>query len=236
MRSIEAHGNKYDYSKTKYTKATQKVIITCPIHGDFLQSPFDHLDGKGCNQCGNEHTGFLKRQQASSVFEQKAKSIHGDKYDYSKVVYKDALSKVEIICPTHGSFFQSATHHLSGAGCPLCRESLGETKVRTFLERHNILYIREHCVILPSSCKCRQRAFVDFFIPALNTFIEFNGIQHYKTINRFHRDEWNLEDQQERDNALVEYCNRNGIYLVVIKYTDIKSVDDILTSELLMKL
>jgi len=45
------HGNKYDYSKTNYTYVKTKVIITCPMHGDFTQKPTHHLGGSGCPKC-----------------------------------------------------------------------------------------------------------------------------------------------------------------------------------------
>ena len=45
------HGGRYIYDKTKYVKRNQKVIITCPEHGDFEQTPTGHLSGKGCLKC-----------------------------------------------------------------------------------------------------------------------------------------------------------------------------------------
>lgn len=53
-KAIETHGTKYLYNKVIYTKSREKVIITCPIHGDFLQSPNSHLNGNGCKQCHND--------------------------------------------------------------------------------------------------------------------------------------------------------------------------------------
>lgn len=53
-RAKEVHGQKYDYSKTNYVNSREKVLITCPIHGDFLQMPMDHLNGHGCSKCGQE--------------------------------------------------------------------------------------------------------------------------------------------------------------------------------------
>jgi hypothetical protein len=50
----------------------------------------------------------------------KAKAVHGDRYDYSKVEYVGIYSKVCIICPDHGEFMQVARQHLKGIGCPNC--------------------------------------------------------------------------------------------------------------------
>ena len=67
-------------------------------------------------------------------FIEKAKKVHGDKYDYSKVEYVNSHSKVCIICPKHGEFWQNPNGHLRGHGCPKCRESHLETNIRTMLE------------------------------------------------------------------------------------------------------
>lgn len=106
------HGNKYDYSSVDILK--EKVLINCPEHGEFFQRPFLHLKGMGCYLCNNVHSKGRKE------FIAKAKKIHNDKYDYSKVVYQDSLTPVEIICPEHGSFFQKPKSHLRGCGCLKC--------------------------------------------------------------------------------------------------------------------
>lgn len=50
-RSINIHGNKYDYTKSNYTKAHDMITIICPIHGEFEQLATNHLSGKGCYKC-----------------------------------------------------------------------------------------------------------------------------------------------------------------------------------------
>lgn len=45
------HGNRYDYSKSIYNGHDRKLIITCKIHGDFMQTPHNHLNGHGCPKC-----------------------------------------------------------------------------------------------------------------------------------------------------------------------------------------
>ena len=107
------HGDKYDYSKVKFTKMSDKVCIICPEHGEFYQSVKAHLSGQGCPKCAN---GIISLQE----FIEKARAIHGDKYDYSKVKFTKMRDKVCIICPEHGEFYQSVSAHLSGQGCPNC--------------------------------------------------------------------------------------------------------------------
>jgi hypothetical protein len=124
-KAREIHGDKYDYSKVDYKSGDIKVNIICPEHGIFNQSPYSHLSGSGCPKCGRERIknfflGDIKN------FIDGAKKIHGDKYDYSKGVYKGSLNKLEIGCPIHGSFHQSPNSHLSGSGCPKCSKEAKE--------------------------------------------------------------------------------------------------------------
>ena len=113
------HGNKYDYSKTIYNHSTEKVKIICPIHGEFEQQASVHLFGCGCPKCGNKTIGDKKRIKVNTFFT-KANKVHNNKYDYSKVKYKNINEKVTIICPIHGEFEQTPYHHLEGQGCPKC--------------------------------------------------------------------------------------------------------------------
>lgn len=108
------NAEKYDYSKTVFTKSDDKVLIVCKQHGEFPQRAANHLQGQGCPECGK--TPRLSQEEWIT----KARAIHGDKYDYSKVVYKRSNKKVIIICPEHGEFEQIANDHLQGCGCTEC--------------------------------------------------------------------------------------------------------------------
>lgn len=111
--SIKLHGGRYDYRKVDYVNTTTKVIITCPQHGDFLMKPSCHLSGRGCRECAS-------RKASAKNFIEKSIGIHGDKYDYSRVIYVNNLSVVTIGCPIHGDFEQVARIHLMGCDCPTC--------------------------------------------------------------------------------------------------------------------
>ena len=120
-----AHGDKYNYSKVEYTHNKNKVIIICPIHGEFEQEPRHHTSGRGCTSCGRLITESA-RKSTTNEFIDKAKKIHNDKYDYSNVNYITDKIKINIICPTHGSFKQVPYGHLHGNGCPKCKnEKIG---------------------------------------------------------------------------------------------------------------
>ena len=127
-KAISIHGNKYDYSKTIYKNYQTKVCIICPIHGEFYQLPGNHLKGEGCIKCRNDKMS-VERSSDSEKFIMQAKQIHGNKYVYSKVDYKNNHEKVCIICPEHGEFWQMPCNHLHGAGCPWCYKAKKTKKV-----------------------------------------------------------------------------------------------------------
>ena len=119
-RSTLKHNGKYDYSKVKYVDGKTKVCIICPEHGEFWQRPTEHLQGKGCSKCGQIEMWNKRGRMTTEKMIEKFNSVHGDKYDYSKVKYVDAHTKVCIICPEHGEFWQMPYSHLGGCGCPEC--------------------------------------------------------------------------------------------------------------------
>lgn len=120
-RSRKIHGSKYDYSKVNYVNTKTKVCIVCPKHGEFWQKPSDHLRGCGCQACSKVN------RLTNETFIKKAKLVHGDKYDYSKVEYKKSNEKVCIICPKHGEFWQKPAEHLVGYGCAKCANNVSPT-------------------------------------------------------------------------------------------------------------
>ena len=138
----KVHGNKYDYSKTKYVDAKTKVCITCKVHGDFMQVPYHHLHGCGCPKCQKEHAASLQRK-TNEWFLQKAHEVHGDRYDYSKVEYVNSLTKVCIICKKHGEFWQIPSSHISGHGCVKCSTD------------RSIKYNKEICLTTARTCTSR---------------------------------------------------------------------------------
>jgi hypothetical protein len=118
-KSILLHGHKYNYDSVVYVNNKQKVIIECPIHGHFLQTPYHHTHSLGCVKCANIIRAKNKTNSYENFIEY-AKKTHGDKYRYHHSNYIDSSKKVEIYCSEHGSFFQTPKAHLSGQGCYSC--------------------------------------------------------------------------------------------------------------------
>jgi hypothetical protein len=126
-RSNLVHNNKYNYDKFVYANIHNKSIIVCPIHGDFLQKPINHLNGHGCLKCGINN---IKDGLKSNIeeFINKANIKHNFKFDYSEFIYKRSCNKGYIICPVHGKFQQTPNNHLVSLGCPKCT---GKQKLTT---------------------------------------------------------------------------------------------------------
>ena len=119
-KSRTVHGDRYGYGRAVYTHSLDKIIITCKKHGDFEQTPSHHLTGSGCAKCGFEEMAAKNTQKAKDDFIEKARAVHGDRYNYDRVVYIASKRKVKITCKAHGIFEQTPNHHLSGKGCPSC--------------------------------------------------------------------------------------------------------------------
>ena len=207
------HGDKYDYSLSVYVDYKTKTKIICPKHGIFYKTPSAHIHGKeGCRACWkDENTLNLEK------FINGSRLVHGDKYDYSLSDVVNSAVKTKIICPKHGVFEQRPNDHLIGNGCPICRESRGESKIGTFLKLNKIKYIRQFKF---NDCRDKYPLPFDFYLPKYNTLIEYNGIQHYRYTPIFHRNVHGFEQQQKRDNIKINYCEINNINLLIIKYND----------------
>ena len=111
-RAIKIHGSIYDYSKVKYVNSGTKVCIISPKYGEFWITPRNHLRGMG-------FTHIHKHTKESFINE--AYKLHNGLYDYSLINESNIKGKVPIICRIHGVFYQSKGNHLSGHGCPFCR-------------------------------------------------------------------------------------------------------------------
>jgi thymidylate kinase len=226
----KVHGDKYDYSEVNYQNKDKKVKIICSLHGPFSQSPHNHLKGSKCDKCANI-SRIEKIKDTKEIFIDKARKVHGDAYDYSKVDYQRSDLKVNIICKKHNFEFPMIPNsHLNGSGCPICNESKGEKYVANILDNRNITYVRWKRF---NDCKgfCRTLSF-DFYLPDYNMLIEYDGEQHFNSINYWGGDE-KLKKIQIYDTIKNEYAKRNNIKLIRIPYTlPLKYVDDLLTTEI----
>ena len=209
------HGYKYDYSKTIYTNIKKNVKIICLAHGEFEQLASNHLSGRGCQKCGFE-SSRIKQTRDSTDLINKCSIKHKNFYDYSLTNYINKHIKIKIICPKHGLFEQLANNHLNGHGCPICKYSKGELKIKNYLTEKKIFFIPQKRF---KDCKDKYTLPFDFYLPDYNFCIEYNGEQHYASIPFWGGDE-ELEIRKKRDKIKKEYCENNNIPLIIIKYDE----------------
>ncbi|OFX38698.1 MAG: hypothetical protein A2X08_13065, partial [Bacteroidetes bacterium GWA2_32_17] len=222
-RAREIHGNRYNYDKVKYINNITKVIISCPVHGDFEQVPKSHLKKKGCDSCGGS------AKLSTEEFIKRARKIHGDNYNYDKVEYISTKEKVIITCPYHGDFEQCPENHIGLAQkCPRCRISKGENRVESFLKNRQIKYKVQYFF---KDCRDRRKLSFDFaiFINDKVGLIEYQGIQHYEQIG-FGGDTTNsvFEKSIRRDLVKADYAKTKEIPLLLISYTEFDKIENII--------
>lgn len=221
----KTHKNKYDYSKVNYITAHHKVIITCPIHGDFQQEPGKHIYGRGCPVCGGTY------KKSSDQFIEKAKAVHGNNYDYINVNYINSKTKIDIKCKKHGNFKQNPRDHLKGAGCPICKASKGELIIKEILDKYSVKYIQEYKIP-----EVVNQLYYDFYLPEHNLLIEFHGIQHFEYNDFFHRNgEDDFLKQKNRDDIVRDNARYFKYRYLEFNYRQLKKLSKEHFEEMLMK-
>ena len=214
------HGDKYDYSLVEYhNDNTERLPIICHNmdgsgleHGIFRPVWYSHISGVGCPKC-NGGVKFNKK-----LFIDAARKIHGDKYDYSKFIYVNANTKGIITCSRHGDFLQSPYLHTNlGRGCPKCKASRLESLIINRFDKLGIDY--EYQVSMNG---LSDKQTLDFYIPAINTYIECQGEQHYVPVS-FKCDDDGVKLFAERvqlDAMKYKVCIENGSRLIYFTNPD----------------
>jgi hypothetical protein len=211
MDARKIHNDKFNYSKVNYINSESRVIIICPIHGEFEQKANDHLNG-GCKKCALIYTSNLQRKTVEEFIHESIE-IHGEKYNYDNVDYINANTEVIIVCTDHGEFRKTPHVHLQGTGCPKCCIWRNENECIAIIEEFTG---NKFTKIRPKFLKGLE---LDGYNDELKIAIEYNGEQHYKIVDYFHRNGiYDLLKQVENDKLKKERCEENGIYLIVVPY------------------
>lgn len=203
----KVHGEKYDYSKTKYTGRRKLVTIICPTHGEFKQIANNHLQGEGCPICGKEKVANNNRISFEE-FVEKAKDVHGDKYDFDKNSFVKSKVKMTVFCKKCGNSFRITPNDiLSGYGCPICNSSHLENEIRQLLKDNNIEFEEQ------KRFDWLGKQSLDFYVSLKNIAIECQGEQHFKPIKYF-GGKIAFKGQQERDRKKKLLCENNNVKLI----------------------
>lgn len=212
-KAKKIHKNIYDYSKVEYVNCISKIIIICNKHGEFLQSPSDHVNAEsGCQKCKSEFIGNLHRY-SKNKFIDKAIEKHGNIFDYSKVDYINSGTGVIIICKNNHEYIQKPVRHLAGQGCPIC---VNKTESKLY-ERMNIFYPQITTQFKQDWCKKIKHLPFDFCILEYKIIIELDGRQHFHQV-------WNWaspEVQFENDKYKQQCANENGFSVIRLLQEDV---------------
>lgn len=190
---------------TYYNNNKQKLPLICPKHGYFESCLNDLNNDHACQKCGKEKNHSSTRKSLEQFINESVET-HGNKYDYSNAEYINANTKICIICPEHGEFWQTPNEHLRGKGCPCCNESK--------LERETWLFLNDLSVESKRGkhFKWLGQKHLDFYLPKYNAAIECQGEQHFKPINFFGKDA-GFEKRRKSDIVKKRLCEENNVKL-----------------------
>jgi len=211
QRATKIHKNLYIYSNSIYSGMHKKLIIICYKHGEYLQSPANHLAGKGCPKCKNEKTS-IRCKHSTLDFITKAQKIHDGVYDYSQVVYKLDNQKITILCKEHGEFTQSPRSHLSGNGCPKCAGFNLSTD--EFVEQANLLHSKKYKYSKFNYTKSKTQSFI--ICPIHGEYLQspevhLRGSGCPKCVGQISKEEVQVVDFLKSLNVKVKTNNRSII-------------------------
>ena len=207
-RSI--HGDKYGYDNVVYVNNRSKITLTCPIHGDFVTTPFWHTSCReGCPKCAG-------RGLTLDDFVEKARKVHGDDYEYTE--YVNSSTKIKIKCNKCGNeFYQVPWSHLQGHGCPFCKSSTLEREVRSLIESEGMEKAEQKTF---DWLVYTSNMYLDFYLPSIGVAIECQGAQHFPNSRNFGgEDKYDLI--YDRDKTKKKLCDEHGIELVYYTHEEV---------------
>jgi hypothetical protein len=242
-QSMKVHQNddgtpKYTYDNVVYIASNKKVMITCPLHGDFPQTPNNHLQGReGCKKC---YSKLMTSNTEEFINDAQSMKVHQNddgtpKYTYDNVVYIGSFIKVNITCPIHspiqGDFPQTPNNHLQGMGCPWCNKSKGEKRISQILFEKNIKSIPlkkyDDCISYRSRNELSKRCYkleFDFYLPENNTLVEYDGEYHFIQRKNVSLEQYRYNVLNDREKN--EYTKAKNIKFIRIGYLDKENIEE----------
>lgn len=191
----------YKYDKFVYVNAFVEGAITCSSHGDFVQKPYSHLQGRGCPRCGLDRRAEARRTSRDE-FITAAKARHPDAgYSYEKFLYVNCMVKGTITCPIHGDFKQVPNSHLSGNGCPKCAGTVSRI-CTAWLDDLGIA-VREYPIRLPNR---RRPVRADGYDPETKTVYEFLGDYFHGNPAVYNLEDWDSRSRRRTYRQKYERC------------------------------
>ncbi len=222
--SKETHKDWFDYSNTVYIDSKTRVDLKCnKCSHEFKQKPCTNLSGKGCPNCWKSRNRLPKYNSRNTLedIEERCKVFFEDTLDFSNSEAKTSNEKISVFCKKCNNNFDQYTGHLvRGVGCQICsraeKQSKPEKLIESILKENRVKY---ECEKSFEGCSHKNKLRFDFYLPELNTCIEYQGEQHYNPISIFGGEEA-LKKQIIKDQVKRKYCTDNNIKLLEISYRD----------------
>lgn len=214
----------------EYRRMNESMKFRCEVCGyEWNTAPSLFLKDKtrGCPKCNNHY-----KLSEQDVVERLKESNPLVKYLYG---FDKVANQATFQCLKCGYIWNTLVNSvLCGKGCPKCNISHGERTISKILDNYGIEYIAQHKF---DGCKDIRCLSFDFYLPSLNTCIEYDGAQHFMPV-RFGKEmtqeqmENKFESQQRRDKIKNDYCLENNIELIRIPYTEYNNIETILNKYL----
>ena len=224
---VESFG--YTLLSKEYINCKETIIVQCDKGHKPYETTFDNFTQCKCSKCGHEYVASLKRKtleqfKTELLLKNKDVEIIGNEY-------KNEDEKIECRCKVNKEHLWKATPHnlLKGSGCPYCKKSKGEERIKQELINRNIIFKEEYEF---DDCIYRKTLPFDFYLPQYNICIEYDGQQHYQIIETFGGLD-RFIDQKIRDTIKNIYCQQNNIKLIRIPYWDFDRIEEILEFEII---
>lgn len=228
LSNLPKKGSSFDWDKCIGKTVDfqyEDIVSTLTIVGRY-NNQYMYIDIPGYVSNHSIYVGQIKNGQLGACIQ---KRISDFKYEIGSVVngllllssYRTKYKHYRYRCLKDGYEGNIREDHLcKWHGCPICRNSIGEKKVKEYLKKHGVNFVQQHTF---NDCKNIKELPFDFYLPDYNACIEYDGLQHFEPVDFGGRGEEyaikQFEDLQVRDGIKNSYCQNNHIFLCRIKYT-----------------
>lgn len=204
----------------EYVNSKTELLMKCP-NGHILKQSFENFKlERSCKFCNNSTRKF--------IYEYVKGYIESFNYTLISTEYINKDSLLTVKCEKGHEYTVSFHNFKAGYRCPMCNSSKGEKVIEDILKKYGIVYLCEYKF---DDCKYKSKLPFDFYIPSLNTCIEYDGIQHFVPIEHFGGKN-KFRQTNIRDKIKTDYCLNKGITLIRIPYWDYDNIEQILLNEL----
>lgn len=227
IKTCEEYGYMLLTTVDNYIDVKMNVDFICTKHGKQTVMLDNLIHGHGCRRCANEYTGNVLKHDIQYV-KDCIESANGNKL-LNPEDYKDAVTRNLNIKCSCGNIFTTSFANYSKHGVDTCyscscKESVGEERIRKYLELNKIEYIQEKRF---DDCRDNKPLPFDFYLPNHNLIIEFDGRHHFEEKGR-----GNYEITVKHDKIKNQYCKEHNINLLRIPYWEGNNIEDVISKQL----